>query len=197
MQTPDTAPSEPAGSPVFLDVEPDRPEHQPVDAHVGVGCDSDQLVDERRVDAGTAGGGGMGDTVTDGSGSRAGAAGARSARLGTASSEVMRASFPMSTATPTTTTRTAAIAIWGFMASAANESTNLEIHEPGRSTTMWRGASARSRAGATAASAAARIRASSPSGGSGNSIALQPLSVTGQTGLNVAGGVAALSLRAQ
>ena len=34
-------------------------------------------------------------------------------------------------------------------------------------------------------------------GGSGNSIALQPLSVTGQTGLNVAGGVAALSLRAQ
>jgi hypothetical protein len=34
-------------------------------------------------------------------------------------------------------------------------------------------------------------------GGSGNSIALQPLSVTGQTGLNVAAGVAALSLRAQ
>jgi hypothetical protein len=34
-------------------------------------------------------------------------------------------------------------------------------------------------------------------GGSGNSISLQPLSIEGNTGLNVAGGVAALTLTYQ
>ena len=48
---------EPARFPVLLDVELHRPEHQPVDGHVVVGRDADQLVDDRGVDAGGAGGG--------------------------------------------------------------------------------------------------------------------------------------------
>jgi len=52
--------------------------------------------------------------------------------------------------------------------------------------------------GATAqATAIVGVGANVLVGGSGNSVALQPLSVSGQTGLNVAAGVASMSLRAQ
>jgi Protein of unknown function (DUF992) len=58
------------------------------------------------------------------------------------------------------------------------------------------GALAGDYAGATAeATFAVGLGANVLVGGSNHSIALQPLSVTGQTGLNVAGGVAVLSLR--
>ncbi len=60
------------------------------------------------------------------------------------------------------------------------------------------GALAGTYGGATAeATAIVGVGANVLVGGSGRSVALQPLSVSGQTGLNVAAGVASLSLRAQ
>ena len=55
---------ESAGFSVFLDVEFHGPEHQPVDGHIVVGRDADQLVDDRGVDAG----GAAVDAAADGSG---------------------------------------------------------------------------------------------------------------------------------
>ncbi len=63
---------------------------------------------------------------------------------------------------------------------------------------LARGALAGSYGGATAeATAIVGVGANVLVGGSSRSVALQPLSVSGQTGLNVAAGVASLSLRAQ
>jgi hypothetical protein len=65
-------------------------------------------------------------------------------------------------------------------------------------TTLGPGALAGVYAGATAeATIAVGLGANVLVGGSNRTVALQPLSVTGQTGLNVAAGVAALELRPQ
>jgi Protein of unknown function (DUF992) len=65
-------------------------------------------------------------------------------------------------------------------------------------TTLAPGALAGVYAGATAeATVAVGLGANVLVGGSSSTIALQPLSITGQTGLNVAAGIASLELRAQ
>ena len=64
------------------------------------------------------------------------------------------------------------------------------------STTMWRGALTGSYVGATAeATVGAGLGANVLIGGNNRTVALQPLSIQGQVGLNVAAGVADLELR--
>jgi uncharacterized protein DUF992 len=64
------------------------------------------------------------------------------------------------------------------------------------STSMWRGALTGSYVGATAeATLGAGLGANVLVGGNNRSVALQPLSIQGQIGLNVAAGVADLELR--
>lgn len=64
------------------------------------------------------------------------------------------------------------------------------------STTMWRGALTGSYVGATAeATVGAGLGANVLVGGNNRTVALQPLSIQGQVGLNVAAGVADLELR--